>query len=198
MQTCGIPNGVFVCGLGRGHDGACSYTSCSKCGMPAKWCKCLCGSLIGGPNSPTCTLEKGHDPSIAHCQPVNGPTLAPPAIGSAGRKDDSGKPRYDLIPPIPLKELAELFAIGAKKYGPRNWEKGIAWGRFYRAMMGHANAFWSGEERDSEDGQKHLTSVAWCALVLLEYGRTHPELDDRPQGLNHPRGEPSNRIPGDP
>jgi hypothetical protein len=33
----------------------------------------------------------------------------------------TGKPRYDLIPPELLKRLAELYARGSEKYGDDNW-----------------------------------------------------------------------------
>lgn len=39
------------------------------------------------------------------------------------RDTQSGKPRYDLIPLWFLRELAELMARGAEKYGDRNWEQ---------------------------------------------------------------------------
>lgn len=97
-------------------------------------------------------------------------------------KFDEGKPRFDLIPVFPLFQLAELFAIGAKKYADRNWEKGTEWSRIYRALLSHTFKFWGGEDYDPVDGQHHLASVAWCALVLLEFTQTHPELDNRPKG----------------
>lgn len=96
-----------------------------------------------------------------------------------GRKDDTGKLRYDLIPPNPLAELARVYTIGANKYDDRNWEKGIKWGRIFGAMMRHAWAYWRGERDDPKDGQHHLASVAWCAFALMEYEKTHPEMDDR-------------------
>jgi hypothetical protein len=96
-----------------------------------------------------------------------------------GRKDDAGKLRFDLIPVEPLRKLVEVYTIGARKYADRNWEKGIQWGRIFAALQRHAWAFWAGEERDPVDGQLHLASVAWCAFALIEYARTHPELDDR-------------------
>jgi len=96
-----------------------------------------------------------------------------------GIKHDDGKLRFDLIPVYPLEKLAEVYTIGAKKYTDRNWEKGIQWGRIFAAMMRHAWKFWRGERYDEVDGQEHLASVAWCAFALMEYERTHPELDDR-------------------
>lgn len=96
-----------------------------------------------------------------------------------GTKYDGDKLRYDLIPTGPLAEVAKVYTIGAKKYDDRNWELGLKWGRVYGALQRHANAFWSGERLDPKDGQHHLASVVWCALALMEYERTHPELDDR-------------------
>jgi len=57
---------------------------------------------------------------------------------SGGTKYDNDKARFDLIPPGPLYQVAELFAMGAKKYDDRNWEKGLQWGRVFAAMMRHA------------------------------------------------------------
>lgn len=96
-----------------------------------------------------------------------------------GIKYDKNKLRYDLIPVIPLKKVAEVYTIGAEKYDDRNWELGMDWGRIYAAMMRHANAWWGGEQNDQIDGQHHLSSVVWCALALMEYERTHPEFDPR-------------------
>ena len=99
---------------------------------------------------------------------------------SEGRKDDTGKLRFDLLPVRPLEEVARVYTIGAAKYADRNWEHGLSWGRVFAAMMRHAWAFWRRERTDAVDGQHHLASVVWCAMALMEYERTHPELDDRP------------------
>lgn len=96
-----------------------------------------------------------------------------------GQKFDGGKVRFDLLPPGPLFEVAKVYTIGANKYAARNWEKGLSWGRVFAAMMRHAWNWWRGERHDPEDGQHHLASVVWCALALMEYETTHPELDDR-------------------
>jgi len=96
-----------------------------------------------------------------------------------GYKRDEGKLRYDLIPPIPLAALAHVYTMGAGKYTDHNWRKGMAWSRVIGAMMRHIEAFRQGVSIDPKDGQHVLGSVAWCALALIEYERTHPELDDR-------------------
>lgn len=97
-----------------------------------------------------------------------------------GVKFDTGKPRYDLIPADSLHELAKLYSMGAIKYGDRNWEKGMAWGRIFGAMMRHSWAWFRGEQFDPEDGQHHLASVAWCALALMSYEMRGIGTDDRP------------------
>ena len=86
-----------------------------------------------------------------------------------GLKYDSGKPRYDLIPADALEEVAKVYAIGAKKYGDRNWEKGLRYGQLFRALMSHAWGWWKGERDDKENKLHHLSSVVFCALGLLHY-----------------------------
>ena len=98
-----------------------------------------------------------------------------------GLKYDEDKVRYDLIPPYPLEELAKLYTFGAKKYSPRNWEKGLAWSRCFSALMRHAWAFWSGETYDKETGLHHMTAVAFCAFSLVQFNHAHKEFDDRPK-----------------
>jgi hypothetical protein len=88
---------------------------------------------------------------------------------SEGIKHDKGKPRLDLMSGPALFELGKVFEIGSRKYGDRNWEKGLKWGRVFAALMRHAWRFWMGEQYDTEDGQHHLASVMWCAMVLLHY-----------------------------
>lgn len=97
-----------------------------------------------------------------------------------GAKFDTGKLRYDLIPPEALEGLALVYTIGANKYADRNWEKGISFGRVFAALMRHAWKWWLGEERDP-DGQHHLDSVAWCAFALRTYiARSNmKQFDDR-------------------
>lgn len=97
-----------------------------------------------------------------------------------GVKFDAGKARYDLIPGDSLHELAKLYTMGAKKYGDRNWEKGMHWSRIFGAMMRHSWAWFRGERFDPVDGQPHLASVAWCALALLAYEMREVGTDDRP------------------
>lgn len=95
--------------------------------------------------------------------------------------------RFDLIPVGPLTQVATHYGVGAEKYADRNWERGVDWSLNYAAMQRHANAFWSGEDRDPETGTPHLAAVVFHAFALMEYAATHPELDDRPTAASKPQ-----------
>lgn len=99
-------------------------------------------------------------------------------FGDSSRKDAGKDAGFWLIPPDSLTQLAKVFDIGAKKYSPRGWETGMAWSRVLDPMFRHILKWMKGEKYDQTDGQHHLASVAWACLVLMEYERTHPELDD--------------------
>ena len=108
-----------------------------------------------------------------------------------GRKNDTGKLRWDLLPARPMFELVKLYTMGAEKYDDRNWENGLSWMRCFRALVSHSYKWLSGEKHDPADGQHHMASVAWYALALIEYEDTHPELDDRPSTFDYRKYEPN-------
>jgi len=89
--------------------------------------------------------------------------------------------RYDLIPAYPLDLTARHYGIGAAKYADRNWERGYAWSKSFAAACRHLWAFWRGEDIDPETGSPHLCAVIFHCFAMLEFGRTHPEKDDRPK-----------------
>ena len=98
-----------------------------------------------------------------------------------GTKDDQEKNRIELMPFDALVELGKLYTIGARKYGDRNWEKGIKYSRVFGALMRHAWAWWNREDNDPETGLSHIIHAAWNALVLVAYTlRGMNNWDDRP------------------
>ena len=94
-------------------------------------------------------------------------------------KYDDGKLRYDLVPPDALEELVHVYSSGAYKYGDRNWEEGMDYGRVFGAMMRHAWAWWGGGNRDKESGLHHLAHVAWGCFTLIAYSKRGVGTDDR-------------------
>ena len=89
-------------------------------------------------------------------------------ITGALRDTNEGKGRFDLIPALPLKRLAQLYQRGAAKYGDNNWRKGINLPRYIDSAMRHINDFQAGER--AED---HLIAAAWN---LFSYVWTEAEI----------------------
>lgn len=106
---------------------------------------------------------------------VDEPKPCPPAT-----KDDTGKAPYDLIAPEMLHAMAAVLDFGAKKYAPRNWEKGMRWGRCFSALMRHLWSWWRGEKMDTETGMSHLWHAACCLMFLVAYEARSIGDDDRP------------------
>lgn len=103
----------------------------------------------------------------------------------AGNKHDQDKPRVELIPPESILGPAVVFSFGARKYGDRNWEEGIAYSRLYAAAMRHLVAFFAGEDLDEESQLPHLDHALCCVMMLrATWARDESlELDDRPAGV---------------
>jgi len=99
---------------------------------------------------------------------------------TGGRKDDAQKARYDLLPPELMDGTARVLSFGAVKYGDRNWEKGMHWGRVFAALMRHMWAWWRGEAADAETGMSHLWHAACCIAFLMAYEARGAGVDDRP------------------
>jgi len=98
-----------------------------------------------------------------------------------GRKDDQQKPRMDLIPPEAIDALSHVLTDGADRYGDRNWEKGMRWGRPFAACMRHLWAWWRGETTDPDSGRSHLWHALCCVAFLVAYEQRSVGEDDRPQ-----------------
>lgn len=99
----------------------------------------------------------------------------------SARKDDSLKTRFDLIPSVALREVADVFTYGAKKYAPDNWRKGMNWSRLYAAAQRHLNTFWSGDSIDYESHLNHIAHACANLLMLLDYYECDEGTDDRPK-----------------
>lgn len=113
-----------------------------------------------------------------------------------GTKFDEGKHRMDLITSEFMFAVAMVLTYGAKKYGERNWEKGMKWGRVYAAAMRHLWAWWGGAgptttsflfgSLDEETKMPHLWHAACCIMFLITFEeRAMTDYDDRPQENNN-------------
>lgn len=105
---------------------------------------------------------------------------------SEGRKYDTGKPRPDLVPPGPFRELCRVLAYGANKYtlgsskGDNNWQHvtdGKA--RYHAAALRHVFDWAGGERNDSESGLHHLAHAA-CDLLFVLWFDLRDEKEKKP------------------
>jgi hypothetical protein len=93
----------------------------------------------------------------------------------AVRGTDASGVRFDLITPIGLRRLAETCAEGAKKYGDRNWEKGIPATQMLNHAIRHVYLWLQGDA--SED---HLAHSAWNILGVCHFEEVLPKMIDVP------------------
>lgn len=100
------------------------------------------------------------------------------AKGSALKFDQDKLPLH-LLSTEAMNQTAAVLKFGAQKYAEHNWRKGFAWSRPLSAAMRHITAFNNGEDTDPESGLSHLAHAACCIMFLLEFEKTHRELDDR-------------------
>ena len=95
----------------------------------------------------------------------------------------SDKERPDLISPFALRRVGRWMGLGGKKYGYRNWEKGIPFSVCFASMMRHAVKFAMGWH--DED---HLAAVIFNAQAMIHYEELQREdLDDMPHYQDGPR-----------
>lgn len=97
-----------------------------------------------------------------------------------GKKLDDGKLPWHLLPGDAVEEIVSILDFGAKKYAPRNWEKGMSWSRVFSALMRHMWAWWGGENVDKETGKSHLAHAGCCILFLIAFEKRKSGTDDRP------------------
>lgn len=87
---------------------------------------------------------------------------------SEGRKDDTGKLRWSLLPMEPIIEVIKVLEFGAKKYAPNNWQLvPDAQTRYYDAMQRHIHAWRGGERNDPETELHHLAHAGCCVLFAM-------------------------------
>lgn len=98
---------------------------------------------------------------------------------SEGTKHDSSKPRFDLLSPHALNQLALVLTRGAEKYESHNWRKGIAMSRLIAASYRHLNSINEGHDIDAEFGLLHAAHLMCCAMFMVEQTLMRPAFDDR-------------------
>ena len=89
-------------------------------------------------------------------------------MSELGRKDDTTKPRWSLLPYGTIVQVIGVLEFGAKKYEVGNWKHvPDARTRYYDATMRHLEWWWLGQENDPESGLPHLAHAVCCLLFLM-------------------------------
>lgn len=101
-------------------------------------------------------------------------------VEKTGTKLDTGKDPWHLAPWDAFRCVVSVLAFGAKKYAPRNWEKGMAWSRLFSATQRHLTAWWQREGDDPDTGYSHLWHAGCCVVFLIAYELRGVGEDDRP------------------
>lgn len=92
----------------------------------------------------------------------------------------STKPPLALIPPTANAECAKALALGASKYGERNWLKNpVEIMTYLHAMKRHIDCILDGEDIDLESGAHHAGHVMAGCCIILDAKKHGTLLDNR-------------------
>ena len=91
----------------------------------------------------------------------------------ANREANDGRGRFDLFPYEAMEALAKWYEEGAKKYGDRNWEKGLSVRDCINRMVRHSHKAANG--LTDED---HLSAVMWNAAAAITMMKSRPDCND--------------------
>lgn len=115
-------------------------------------------------------------------------------FSTGAQKEDKskceGKGAYHLLPQEPLRQIAEIYRLGAIKYAPNNWRKGIPLSRLLDSAMRHSAQFVMGMEDEN-----HAAQAAWNWLAIIDT-LTRIKRGQLPEELNDlwSEGEPGEEV----
>lgn len=86
-------------------------------------------------------------------------------------KNSFTKPKFELINPKFIEDMAKVLTVGAKKYGENNFMKANKQERklYIGAIHRHLNQWQQGNKYDEETEINHLVSVAINAMFLYYF-----------------------------
>jgi hypothetical protein len=98
------------------------------------------------------------------------------------RDSREGKGRYDLLPPVALGRVAQVYERGAAKYDDRNWEKGQPLCRFLDSALRHTFQALQGNEDEDHAAQAVFNLLGFIEIQhRIRQGFLPAELDDIPR-----------------
>ncbi len=92
---------------------------------------------------------------------------------NTGKKFDTEKANWFLLPMESVSEIVKVMTFGANKYGKANWKLlANCEERYFSAAMRHLEAWQSGQLNDEESGLPHLAHAACNIIFLLWFSKT--------------------------
>ena len=92
---------------------------------------------------------------------------------------NQGKIKWSLVDWKSLEPMVRVLEMGAKKYAPYNWSKGMPVTEVSESLLRHMFAYLDGELDDNESKIEHLGHVMCNCMFLIHIMREKPEFDDR-------------------
>lgn len=100
-----------------------------------------------------------------------------PAAASGAQREKLDVLPYDLFP---FQETVDAYSrvaeVGAVKYAPWNWSKGLARVQLLGSLLRHTFAYIRGQNHDPETGLSHTDHILWNAVALSH--NVHHNLED--------------------
>ena len=116
----------------------------------------------------------------------------------AVRDSAEGKSRPDLFSPFAMERIGNWMEQGARKYEPRNWEKGMSYMRVTASLHRHLMKYMQNDRLED-----HLAAIAVNASFLMHYdamierGVLPESLNDLPTYTSMPRAHANGDEPYD-
>lgn len=109
--------------------------------------------------------SKIQHPDLYYRRRVKAPQKSTTVVNEQGGKQSHLDARFDCIPPVVLRLLAQCLGFGARKYGKENWKNIPQWDHLNHAMN-HINE-WNRGNRDEPhlvNAMARLTFALWQAV----------------------------------
>ncbi len=115
-------------------------------------------------------------------RPNPAPVKVPPSLADNPKQaQGDAKPGMHYVPGKTFLAVAEVFKLGAAKYGLKNWRKQpIRASSYYSAMHRHLlDWFEGGVDMDPESHHHHLAHVIASCMIILDAMEHNALIDDR-------------------
>jgi len=80
---------------------------------------------------------------------------------------NEGKLKWSLVHYKSLEPMIKVLEMGAKKYSPDNWKKGLDLKEVQESMQRHLASLMDGETHDKESGELHMGHIMCNAMFWV-------------------------------